>query len=278
MFHANRKPQTALLVAVTMMSVIGLVASDIFLPALPTIIQRYHVTPSQGQSMLGCFLFGIAAMQLVYGPVSDSLGRRRLLIAGITLFALTSLAIPHAQHFAQVIVLRVFQAIGACAGITLGRAIIGDLYAKEEAGRIFLTIFPVVGMSPAIAPLIGGQLSNHWGWESSFLFSAAFGAVLVALIIARVPETRARTTPAAGCRADRQRLPYAAERATLLALRFDLLRRLRGLFRVYRRVSFPARSTRRGARTCRLLLHQPFRNLCQRQPAGTQADAAGAYD
>ena len=95
-----------LLLIITMMSVIGLVASDIFLPALPNIMEHFRITASQGQSMLGNFLFGIALMQLFYGPISDSLGRRRLLLLGIALFSLTSLAIPYAQSFKQVLVLR----------------------------------------------------------------------------------------------------------------------------------------------------------------------------
>jgi DHA1 family bicyclomycin/chloramphenicol resistance-like MFS transporter len=190
MFQTNSIQKRVFLLTITMMSVLGLVASDIFLPAMSTIIKYFQVTPSQGQSMLGCFLFGIASMQLLYGPVSDSIGRRNLLLVGIGLFVLTALAIPHARNFEQVIALRVFQAFGACAGITLGRAIIGDLYSKEEAAQIFLTIFPVVGMSPAIAPLIGGQLSSLWGWQACFLFSACFGMVLIGLILGWLPETR----------------------------------------------------------------------------------------
>ena len=178
-----------LLLTITMMSVIGLVASDIFLPALPNIIEYFHITANQGQSILSTFLFGIAVMQLFYGPISDSLGRRKLLLIGITLFSLTSLAIPYAVNFDQVLTLRMLQAIGACAGITLGRAIVSDIFTKEEASKVFLTIFPVVGMSPAIAPLIGGQLSNAWGWQACFLFSTAFGIVLIGLILLRLPET-----------------------------------------------------------------------------------------
>ena len=143
--------------------------------------------------MLSYFLFGIAAMQLFYGPLSDSIGRRKLLLAGITLFISASLLIPYARDFEQVIFLRILQAIGACAGITLGRAIVEDIYPKEEASRIFLTIFPVVGISPAIAPLIGGQLNTLWGWQACFLFSACFGLILVLLIFGWVPETRTPT-------------------------------------------------------------------------------------
>lgn len=189
MIHPTQTSRKLMLTTITMMSVIGLVASDIFLPALPDIVAHFHVSASQGQSMLGDFLFGIAAMQLVYGPLSDSLGRRRLLLAGIALFSLASLAIAYAQDFEQLLILRMLQALGACAGITLGRAIVGDLFGKEGAAKVFLTIFPIVGMSPAIAPLIGGQLNNVWGWRACFFFSLLFGVVLLALIFRRLPES-----------------------------------------------------------------------------------------
>ncbi|MEJ8675261.1 multidrug effflux MFS transporter [Chromobacterium amazonense] len=189
MANTHTKQPRLLLLTITMMSVIGLVASDIFLPALPNIVEHFHISASQGQSMLGNFLFGIALMQLFYGPLSDSLGRRRLLLLGIALFSVTSIAIPYAQDFHQVLLLRMLQAIGACAGITLGRAIVGDLFSKEDAGKVFLTIFPVVGMSPAIAPLIGGQLSNAWGWQACFIFSMLFGLALIALILTQLSET-----------------------------------------------------------------------------------------
>jgi DHA1 family bicyclomycin/chloramphenicol resistance-like MFS transporter len=178
-----------LLLTITMMSVIGLVASDIFLPALPSIVENFHISANQGQSILGSFLFGIAVMQPLYGPVSDSFGRRKLLLLGIGLFSITSLAIPHATDLHQVLALRVLQAIGACSGITLGRAIVSDLFSKEEASKVFLTIFPVVGMSPAIAPLVGGQLNNLWGWQACFLFSMCFGIFLIFLILLGLPET-----------------------------------------------------------------------------------------
>ena len=182
-----------LLLAIIMMSVIGLVASDVFLPAIPNIMEQFNIGASQSQSLLGGFLFAIASMQLFYGPISDSLGRRRLLLGGIALFSIASFAITRVETFQQVMALRILQAIGACAGITLGRAIVSDLFSKEDAGKVFLTIFPVVGMSPAIAPAIGGALNGLWGWRACFLFSALFGVALVCLIALRVPESLPRS-------------------------------------------------------------------------------------
>ncbi|AGA64659.1 Transport protein [Liberibacter crescens BT-1] len=178
-----------LLIVITMMSVIGLIASDIFLPAIPDIMRHFKINADQIQSMLSSFLFGISFMQLFYGPLSDSLGRRQLLLGGLILFTLSSVAIIYTHNFYQIQILRVIQAIGACAGITLGRAIVGDLFSKEDASKIFLTVFPFIGMSPAIAPLIGGQLNNAFGWQACFVFSVVFGTVLIGLILWQLPET-----------------------------------------------------------------------------------------
>ena len=193
LLNAHKKNESVLLLCIVMMSVIGLISSDIFLPALPDIIAYYGVNARQGQTILGYFLFGIAGMQLFYGPLSDSLGRRRLLIAGVLVFSVTSAAIPFAQNFQQIIALRILQAIGACAGITLGRAIVSDLFPKDAASNIFLKIFPIVGMSPAIAPLIGGILQTIWGWKACFVFSMAFGLLLLFLLIFTLPETLPET-------------------------------------------------------------------------------------
>ena len=181
----------AFLATVTMMSVIGLVASDIFLPALPAIAERFQVSSSRAQSMISVFLLGVAVMQLFYGPVSDSVGRKKLLLIGLVIFTLSSLAIPFATTFTQVISLRLTQAIGACAGITLGRAIVGDLYGKEGSSRIFLSIFPFVGMSPAIAPLIGGLIYNAFGWRFCFVFLTVYSALLLVMAFNCLPETLA---------------------------------------------------------------------------------------
>jgi len=183
------KNRSLLMCAVVMMLVLSLFSSDIFLPALPEIARQFNVTPSQGQKMLGYFLFGVALMQLIYGPLSDSVGRKRLLVFGTSLFIVATFAINFARSFDQVLALRMIQAVGASASIVLGRAIIGDLFSKEEAGKIFLTIFPIVGMSPALAPMIGGQIANVFGWQACFIFAGLFGIVLLGLTLTVVPET-----------------------------------------------------------------------------------------
>lgn len=177
------------LLTLTLMSISGLIASDIFLPALPEMADVFSLTSSQAQSLLSVFLIGLGIMQLIYGPISDRVGRRKPLLCGMVLFCFASLAIPFAQTLEQLIVLRLLQAMGACAGIALGRAIVADLYSKEEAGRMFLLIFPIVGLSPAFAPMIGGGLAHIFGWKACFFFIAGFAFLLVNLVMFFQPET-----------------------------------------------------------------------------------------
>ena len=177
------------LIMLIMMTICSFIASDIFLPALPEIAQEFSISATQVQTMLSFFLAGLAIMQLFYGPLSDSMGRRKLLIAGIILFIFASTAIIFARHFSQILVLRLLQAIGGCAGLTLGRAIVSDVYGKENSGQVFLKIYPIVGMSPALAPLIGEWLSRFFGWESCFVFTTVFAIVLLFLVWRYQPET-----------------------------------------------------------------------------------------
>lgn len=180
------------LLSLAMMSMSGLIATDIFIPALGIMTEDLQMTTVQAQSLISVFLFGIALMQLIYGPVSDCFGRKSLLLLGVGLFTAFSLLIAFSVSAPQMIVLRFIQAIGACVGLTLGRAIVADLYNKEETGKIFLIIFPFVGMSPAIAPVIGGFLNIYFGWRSCFLFTALFSGLLFLLVLFFLTETKPR--------------------------------------------------------------------------------------
>lgn len=159
---------------ITFLSVGGLISTDLFLPALQQMSVDYEVTPAQMQNAIAIFLFAIALGQLIYGPLSDSFGRKKVLLSGLFLWLLATIGVLYTSSFNQLLWLRFFQGIGACSGIVISRAIIADLLDKQQAGRIYLTIFPFVGASPAIAPLIGGELLRYFSWRSSFIFLAIF--------------------------------------------------------------------------------------------------------
>lgn len=187
---STKKTSLVFLAILIMMSMSALIATDIFLPAMVDMIHYYSLNTVQAQSLISVYLFGIAVMQLVYGPVSDSFGRKTILIIGITLFIVSSVAMTFFNSYHAILLMRLIQALGACVGFTLGRAIVGDLYDKKEAGKIFLTIFPFVGVSPALAPVIGGWLNSTFNWQACFYFTAIFAFILLILVIFFLDESR----------------------------------------------------------------------------------------
>lgn len=188
--NKHKKTSFIFLVILAMMSMSGLIATDIFLPAIPNLILYFSLNKLEAQSLISIYLFGIAIMQLIYGPISDSFGRKTILIIGTAIFCLSSLLIATVNTYFGILTMRLLQAIGACVGLTLGRAIVGDLFNKEQAGKIFLTIFPFVGVVPAIAPAIGGWLNTNFNWQSCFYFTSLFAMVLLILIVFSLKETK----------------------------------------------------------------------------------------
>jgi DHA1 family bicyclomycin/chloramphenicol resistance-like MFS transporter len=141
------------------------------------------------QLMLSLYLLSLATAQLLLGPLSDRFGRRPVVLAGLALSVVASLAALPAASIGALIATRIVQAIGASTGIVIGRAIIRDLYERDRAAAMIGLVTTAMVIAPMVAPLIGGILDTAFGWEAIFLFIALFsGAVLWALPV--LPETR----------------------------------------------------------------------------------------
>ena len=179
-----------LLFIIIMMCVMGLVSTDIYVPALPIIAKDFRVAGDVLQLSLSTYFLGLAVSQLIYGPLSEKFGRKPVVILGIFIFTISSFAIMVAPTINTLLISRFFQAVGACAGMTIGRAIIGEIYTKEETGKIFATVFPFVGLSPAIAPVVGGFINYYFGWRAIFFFVGLLGGLLIWLICSKLPETK----------------------------------------------------------------------------------------
>ena len=177
------------LLTLILMSMAGLVGSDIYLPTLPTIGLALNQTQSAMQLTLGIYLIGLSIGQLFWGPLSDHYGRKQLVMLGMVLYLLASLSCAFSTSYYQLIISRLIQALGACSGLVIGRCIIGDLFDRKEAGKIFSIIFPFVGMSPAISPAIGGLIGHYFGWQMNFIFVALFALVVIFLVLVCLPET-----------------------------------------------------------------------------------------
>src|SRR3712207_1478784 len=184
------KPETlAMTVVLALLTALGPLSTDMYLPSLPAIAADLGATTAGTQLTLSAFLLGFAVGQFVYGPVSDRVGRRPVLLFGLGLFALASLACTAAPSIEALVAARFVQALGASGPIVLGRAIVRDLYEGPRAGRELSRMSTIMGLVPAVAPVLGGLLHEALGWRSNFAACILFGVVLAAVVIARLPET-----------------------------------------------------------------------------------------
>jgi DHA1 family bicyclomycin/chloramphenicol resistance-like MFS transporter len=178
-----------LLVLLGLLSAMGAFALDMYLPALPRLSDDFGVDASLGQLTLTACLAGLAVGQLVAGPLSDAFGRRPPLLAGTAVYALTSLACAFTTSIAPLVGLRFVQGAGASCGMVIGRAVVRDLHEGTVAARLYSRLLLVIGVSPVIAPLVGSQLLRLTSWRGVFVALAVWGAVLLAVTVAALPET-----------------------------------------------------------------------------------------
>ncbi|WP_279599150.1 multidrug effflux MFS transporter [Methylobacterium sp. J-076] len=181
-----RRAPLALLVAVTMT---GTVALHIFVPALAVAAAELHADAAGIQATITVYLVGLAGGQLLYGPLSDRYGRRPVLIAGLGLYlAGLLLAIP-APNLGVLLVARAMQSLGACSCLVIGRAMVRDVSTREDAASKLAILVTAMTLTPALAPAIGGVVSQAFGWRAVFVLLAGVVAVLGALVVLTLPET-----------------------------------------------------------------------------------------
>lgn len=185
----NRLQMALILGAAAM---IGPLSIDMYLPALPALGIHFNVGDSQVQMSLSLFLLGLALGQLVIGPVSDMIGRRRLLLGGMLLYTAASLLCAVSPSIGLLLLLRFLQGLAGSAGPVLARAIVRDMYSGAELARFFSLLMIVNGLGPILAPVIGGQLLLFTSWQGVFIILCAVGLLFSALIMLRLPETLPR--------------------------------------------------------------------------------------
>lgn len=184
------RPDTLAMTAVlAMLTALGPLSTDFYLPSLPDIVRVMQTDVAGAQATLSAFLFGFAGGQILWGPLSDRLGRRPVLLTGLALFTLATLACALAPSIEALTAARAVQALGASGPIVLGRAMVRDLYEGPRAGRELARMGMIMGLVPAVAPVLGGVLQQAFGWRSTFVASLAFAAVLAAVVGFLLPET-----------------------------------------------------------------------------------------
>jgi DHA1 family bicyclomycin/chloramphenicol resistance-like MFS transporter len=176
----------ALLVA---LMVTSQVAITIFLPSLPSMAEDLGTSQALVQMTVSAYLGAFAVAQLVVGPISDAIGRRKPMLAGLILFTLASIACAAAPSIEFLIAGRVFQALGGCVCIVVARAIVRDTSDGATATRAMAYLGMSLALAPMVAPLIGGQLETAFGWQANFLFTAALGASTLFASVLTLAET-----------------------------------------------------------------------------------------
>ncbi len=162
------------------LSAFGPLSMDMYLPSTPTIAANLHASQPLVQLTLSGCLAGLAVGQLVAGPLSDGLGRKKPLLAGVAAFAALSVACAAAPDIGALIALRFLQGMAGATGVVLSLAIVRDLYAGGELARVLGSLMLVFGLAPVLAPVIGGQVLRFTSWRGVFGVLAAIGVVLLA--------------------------------------------------------------------------------------------------
>lgn len=166
-----------------------------YLPTLPALKGEFSTDVGRVQLTLSLFLVGFAVTQLIYGPVSDRFGRKKPILFGLGVYIVATAACTFAWSIEALIAGRFLQALGACAGVVLGRAVVRDLFSRERAARALSYLGMAMSFAPMIAPTVGGFLELAFGWKSVFLAQVAFGAVLFALAWRKLPESNLSPDP-----------------------------------------------------------------------------------
>lgn len=176
----------------TAMVAFGPISTDLYLPSLPGIARDLGTDAASVQLTLSVFLLGFAAGQIVYGPLSDRHGRRSVLLGGVLLYLIGSFACAAAASIEWLIAARFLQAIGACSGVVLSRAIVRDIYAPERAASVLAYMGSAMALAPLIGPVIGGQLEVLLGWRANFALLTLYGVVIAVAVLVMLEETNRR--------------------------------------------------------------------------------------
>ena len=192
---SERRPTIALLVAV---SAVNPLALNIYLPSMPTLVGIFETTAGMVQLTLSLYLAAVAVAQIGIGPLSDRHGRRPVLLWGLAIFILGSTVCTLADTIETMLVGRVLQAAGGCAGIVLGRAIVRDLFDRSQAASMIGYVTMGLAVAPMIGPALGGALDENFGWRTSSYLMVVLGIVVFVWAWFELHETNHNRTPAGG--------------------------------------------------------------------------------
>ena len=162
---------------------------DMYLSAFPIMAKYFNTSVAQVSVTLSSYFIGLASGQLIYGPLMDRFGRKKPLILGLAIYFLASIACTMANTVDQLILFRVIQALGGCSASVAAFAMVRDLFDAKESAKVLSTLILILGVSPLLAPTIGGYLTAYLGWKSIFTVLAVGSMTLLLVIHFVLPET-----------------------------------------------------------------------------------------
>ena len=190
--NARGAPTIGITLLLASLSMISPLSIDTFLPSLPTIAEHFSLTRFEVQQIITAYLLPFACFSLVHGPLSDALGRRRVVLGGLVLYTLGSIGCFLAPTFGTLLLCRVLQGTAAGIGPTVSRAVVRDMFEGPGAQRLMSSIMLVFSLAPAVAPVIGGWVHVTLGWRWVFGMLVVLGAALLATCALLLPETHPR--------------------------------------------------------------------------------------
>jgi DHA1 family bicyclomycin/chloramphenicol resistance-like MFS transporter len=179
-----------LILILGMLTAIGPFSIDMYLPAFPDIATGLNTSVAQVTLSLSSFFIGISAGQLLYGPLLERFGRKRPLYIGLTIYLLATVGCALASSVQALIIFRLLQALGGCAGMVTARAMVRDLFEVKENAKIFSSLMLVVAVSPIIAPTLGGYITALLGWRFVFVMLIIVALIIITCIYFLLPESK----------------------------------------------------------------------------------------
>lgn len=186
---SGSKDRVILVMALGILSAVSPMATDMYLASMPRVADYYQTSASAVQLTLTTYMVGMAVGQFLLGPISDMVGRHRLMVAGNVLFLATCLAIVVAPSIGIVIALRAVQGVSGAAGVVIARAVVSDIVTDRQAAKLFSVLATITSLAPVVAPLLGGVIASVAPWQVAFWALAGFGLLMLAGSVFVVPET-----------------------------------------------------------------------------------------
>ena len=193
-----RWDRIALVGSLGVLSAVSPMATDMYLASMPEMAQWFGTPVSLVQLSLTAYMVGMAGGQFLLGPLSDVVGRHRLMVAGNLVFLLSSVGIILAPGIGVVLALRLLQGISGAAGVVIARAVVSDIARGHRAAQMYSVLSLITSLAPVVAPLVGGVIATVADWRTAFAVLAVFGAVMLACSVLVIPETLPRHARAAG--------------------------------------------------------------------------------